>query len=115
MMWALDEGLSNGTLVVRYPYFETRDPIVVDEPGTYVQTHAALEHSISHSWNHGLGEIISAVLAAGLQLTGLVEHRSLPWNALAEGAMVCDSRGEFRLREGPDRLPLSYTLQTVRA
>ncbi|MDP2014715.1 MAG: hypothetical protein Q8L05_10875, partial [Actinomycetota bacterium] len=36
----LDEGLSDGSLVVRYPYFQTRDPIEDDEPGTYVQTDA---------------------------------------------------------------------------
>lgn len=81
ILWAMDEGRSDGILAVRYPYFETAEPLVDDEPGTYVQTDASLEHTVSHSWNHGIGEIISALLDTGLELTGLVEHRSLPWNA----------------------------------
>jgi SAM-dependent methyltransferase len=115
ILWAMDEGRSDGILAVRYPYFETAEPLVDDEPGTYVQTDASLEHTVSHSWNHGIGEIISALLDTGLELTGLVEHRSLPWNALAEGVMVADADGEWRLREGTDRLPLSYTLQAVKS
>lgn len=29
--------------------------------------------------------------------------------------MVADADGEWRLREGTDRLPLSYTLQAVKS
>ena len=39
-------------------------------------------HNVTHEWNHGLGEIVSAVLAAGLELTALEEHDSVPWDAL---------------------------------
>jgi Methyltransferase domain len=38
--------------------------LVFDEPDTYVQTEVVLTHGLSHSWNHGLGEIITAVLDA---------------------------------------------------
>ncbi len=68
---------------------------------------------MTHEWNHGLGEIISALLAQGLDITGLVEHQSIPWEALP-GQMVVDERGEWRLKEAPWRLPLSYTLQAVK-
>ena len=36
----------------------------------------------THEWNHGLGEIVTALIAQGLQITGLVEHDSVPWEAL---------------------------------
>jgi SAM-dependent methyltransferase len=114
MLWAVDEAVSTERLVIGYPYFETAEPIVFDEPGTYVETDAVLEHTVSHSWNHGLGEIVSALLANGLAITGLVEHRSLPWNPLPEGQMAKDDDGEWHLVSHPERLPLTYTLQAVR-
>jgi SAM-dependent methyltransferase len=111
MMWAIDERASADTLVVGYPYFETRDALVFDEPGTYVETDADLQHTVSHSWNHGLGEIISAVLDAGLEVTAFEEHDSLPWNPFPDGVMHRADDGEWRLADHPERLPLTYTLQ----
>jgi hypothetical protein len=110
MMWAMNDARGDGVLEVVYPYVETA-ALVFDEPGTYVQTDAQLQHTVSHSWNHGIGEIITSVLEAGLELTEFVEHDSLPWNAFAEGAMAQGDDGEWRLVDRPERLPLSYTLQ----
>jgi SAM-dependent methyltransferase len=112
MLWSLDER-DDGLLQVEYPYFETEKPIVWTEGGTYVQTDAAFQNNTTHEWNHGLGEIVTALFAHGMQLTGLVEHRSVPWEALA-GQMERGDDGEYRLRERPERLPLSYTLQAVK-
>jgi hypothetical protein len=34
-------------------------------------------------WNHGLGEIVTALLdAGGMEIAGLVERDSVPWEAL---------------------------------
>lgn len=112
MLWALNEDHSD-SLRVEYPYFERHEPLVWEDENTYVQTDSALKATVTHEWNHGLGEIISALLAQGLEITGLVEHQSIPWEALP-GQMVVDERGEWRLKEAPWRLPLSYTLQAVK-
>lgn len=106
---AVDE-TRTGPLTLRYPYFETPDPMVFDDETTYVDTDLAVAHSTTHEWNHGLGEIVEAVLQADLTLTQLVEHRSVPWEALP-GRMVCGEDSEWRLIEHPERLPLSFTLQ----
>src|SRR2546427_6852449 len=39
-------------------------------------------HNRTLEWNHGLGEIVTALMSAGMDLTGLVEHDSVPWDAL---------------------------------
>jgi SAM-dependent methyltransferase len=109
-LWALHDPLPDGKLVVEYPYFEQREPMVWDEGGTYVQTDAVFTHTITHEWNHGIGEIIGAVFAAGLQLTAFEEHDSVPWDAFP-GFMDDIGGGEFRLTDRPERLPHSYTLQ----
>lgn len=82
MLWALADGRADGLLVLEHPYVERAEPTVWDEGGTYVQTDAVFTHARTHEWNHGLGEIVTALLAEGLELTGLVEHDSVPWDAL---------------------------------
>ena len=67
---------------------------------TYVTTDAVFEHNTSHEWNHGLGEIVTALLDAGLALTGLVEHDSAPWNPLP-GKTERTAGHEWRLADNP--------------
>jgi SAM-dependent methyltransferase len=110
MLWALDDAREDGLLAVEYPYFERPEPTVWDEPGTYVATDVSFSHNVTHEWNHGLGEIITALLDAGLDLTMLEEHDSAPWNALP-GATIRDEHGEWRLMDRPWRLAQTYTLQ----
>ncbi len=110
MLWALADPRLDGLLVVDHPYRETAEPLIWDEPGTYVETDHAFVSTITHEWNHGLGEIVSALLDEGLELTGLVEHDSVPWDALP-GMMERLEGGEYRLADRPWRLPHSYTLQ----
>jgi SAM-dependent methyltransferase len=113
VLWSLGYERPDRLLVLEYPYFEREQPLVWDDPGTYVETDAEFKHTLTHEWNHGLGEIVTALFDAGMQLTMLVEHDSVPWEPLP-GQMVKDEHGEWRLAEGSDRVPLSYTLQAVK-
>ncbi len=112
MMWAIDESRPDA-LTVGYPYFETTDPIDEEYPGTYVDTDVEFEHNRSMSWNHGFGETVNTLLDSGLVISGLTEHRSVPWDALP-GRMVRGADDEWRLTAHPERLPLSYTLRAVK-
>jgi uncharacterized protein len=113
MLWALQDGRDDKLLVVEYPYFETKDPIVIDESGTYVETDVVFTNTVTHEWNHGLGEMVTALLDAGMTITGLTEHDSVHWNALP-GLMEQVGGGEWRLADRPQRLPHSFTLQAVK-
>ena len=113
MLWALADPDDSGTLRVEHPYFERPEPTRWDEGGTYVQTDVEFQHNVSYEWNHGLGEIVTALLDQGLQITGLVEHDSIPWDGLP-GLMEPIGGGELRLIDRPERLPASYTLQATK-
>ena len=104
MLWSLEDPRPDGLLSVVYPYFEVAQPSTFDEPGTYVATDHEFVHNRTYEWNHGLGQIVTALLDAGLSLTMLVEHDSVPWDALP-GMMEHLAEGEFRLRDRPERLP----------
>jgi len=110
MLWSLDEERGDQLLVVGYPYFEMTEPDVFEDAGTYVETDIVFGHTTTHTWNHGLAEIITALLEAGMEITAFDEHRSVPWEALP-GNMICDAQGEWRLNTRPERVPLTYTLQ----
>ena len=114
VLWALDDERTDGQVVLVYPYHHQRDATVFDEPGTYVETEVQFQHNRSHEWNHGLGEIVTALLDAGMQPTGLVEHDSVPWNAMPGQMVAAETDGEWRLADRPERLPHTYTLQAVR-
>jgi SAM-dependent methyltransferase len=108
----------DGRLSLEYPYFEQSEPMTWDNDGTYVQTDARMEHSVMHVWNHGIGETVTALLQAGMRITGLTEHDTIPVNSF-HGLMepVTPRRmagSEWRLAENPARLPHSFTLQAVK-
>ena len=111
MMWSLDDDRDD-LLVVRYPYFRA-DPLVMQVEGSYARTDVPLPSRTEITFTHALSEVITALLDQGLRIIGLVEHQSVPWHALP-GQMELMRDGEWRLRKGPERLPLTYTLQAVR-
>jgi SAM-dependent methyltransferase len=113
VLWALEEGRTDGLLALDYPYFEREEAFVWTEGGTYVTTDVEFQHNVTHEWNHGLGEVVSALLAEGMTITGLTEHDSVPWDALP-GQMEQVGGGEYRLADRPWRLPHTYTLQAVK-
>ncbi|MEU4216964.1 class I SAM-dependent methyltransferase [Actinoplanes sp. NPDC026623] len=114
VLWALTDPLpADGALTLGYPYFEQAEPLVWNEGGTYVDTDVEFTHITTHEWNHGLGEIVTALIDAGMQVTGLVEHDSVPWDALP-GHTRRLGDDEWQLADRPERLPHSYTLQAVR-
>ncbi|TAJ49418.1 MAG: class I SAM-dependent methyltransferase [Herbiconiux sp.] len=112
ILWAVDERLTDEPHL-RYPYFEQEDPLEWDDDSSYVETDRPLTATKTYEWNHGLGEIVTALLGAGLTITGLVEHDSVPWEALP-GQMVERPDGEYALDERAGVMPLSFTLQAVR-
>lgn len=101
------------TPTLELPYFEQPEPLVWNDEYTYAGTDRVAQPR-SMEWNHGLGEIVTAVLDAGLELTSMTEHDSVPWDALP-GLMVLDEEtDEYRLRDRPERLPATFTLTARR-
>jgi SAM-dependent methyltransferase len=112
MLWALSDPRPDGLLVVEYPYFET-EGVPFSEEQSYVDHAEPLTAPDIIHFNHGLAEVITALMAVGMTLTAIEEHDTVPWNALAD-AMEEVGGGEYRLRESPARLAATYTLQATK-
>ena len=113
VLWSLSDPREDELLVIEYPYFELPGGTTFVDETTYVEHASPVESPESRGFNHGLGEILTAVADAGLTLTSFEEHRSVPWNPLGSACVAADEPGEFRLRDQPERLPLTYTLQAT--
>jgi 2-polyprenyl-3-methyl-5-hydroxy-6-metoxy-1,4-benzoquinol methylase len=94
-------------LTVEYDYFQ-REPFLLDEPGTYADPTARTTQDRTEEWQHPLGEVVSAVIDAGLQVELLHEHDFtlvLRWPFLEERG------GGYRMPAGRPRVPLMYSVR----
>ncbi|HEX6659334.1 MAG TPA: class I SAM-dependent methyltransferase [Ilumatobacter sp.] len=109
VLWSLADARDDGVVAIEYPYFETSGT-AFHNTLTYVDHEGEVGQPWAIEFNHGLAEIITAVMDAGLDLVAIEEHDSVPWPAL-ENQMELLPNGEYRLIDRPERLPHSYTLQ----
>ena len=75
------EGVQPGELRLTYPYWEHPDPLVFPAIGSYADPTAEVGDETEHSFDHGLGEIVTALIDAGLVIETLIEHPFLDWKA----------------------------------
>jgi SAM-dependent methyltransferase len=105
-----NEGVAPGELRLTYPYWEHREPLTFAVKGSYADPDADVGDLTEHSWDHGLGEIVTALVDAGLRIDKLIEHPFLEWKV---DFLVEEEAGDDRwvLPEGtPGELPLMFSL-----
>src|SRR5206468_3957002 len=69
-----DDSPGVAELRVAYPYFPQAEPLKLQTQGTYADRSAAVENATSYAWVHSVGEILTALLGAGLRLEFFHEH-----------------------------------------
>jgi 2-polyprenyl-3-methyl-5-hydroxy-6-metoxy-1,4-benzoquinol methylase len=88
-------------------YFQ-REPLAIEEPGTYADLDAPTEHNDTEEWQHTLGDIVSAVLDAGLTLELLHEH---DYTLFPRWPFLNQVGTTYRIPAGRPRLPLMFSLR----
>ena len=103
-----NEGVAPGELQLVYPYWEHRAPLAFDNIGSYADPDAPVSVPKEFGWDHGLGEIVTALIEAGLQIESLREYPFLQWKLdFLEQA----PDGTWRMPESAKgELPLSFSL-----
>ena len=99
VLWSLSDPRPDGLLVIEYPYFET-EGVHFSEEQSYIAHDEPLASPDLISFNHGIAEVITALMKAGMHLTAIEEHDTVPWNPLGS-AMTDPGSGEYRLRDKP--------------
>jgi ubiquinone/menaquinone biosynthesis C-methylase UbiE len=104
----LDSG--TGLNVIR-DYFRS-EPIVFDQPGSYADFDAQTVDNLSYEWVHPIGEVVSAIAAAGLRIEFLHEH---PFTLFQRfGSLEKAEDGTFRQPPSTPQVPLLYSLKASR-
>lgn len=105
----LFEPTPDGTgLELRYSYFKTDEPMRFDVQGSYAT--AADYQGVEYNWNHSLGEIVGALLDAGLHLQFLHEFAYNDFGNQFPG-MVQGDDGWWRATGPAAHLPLMFSIR----
>ncbi|MCB5905974.1 class I SAM-dependent methyltransferase [Streptomyces sp. SF28] len=99
-------------LLLHHDYLSGRGPLRSDTPGTYTDGPPVEKATVSYEWRHGIGEVVSAVVGAGLSVELLRETELLPWKRF--DAMVPSENGWWRLPPSQPIVPLLYALRAVK-
>ena len=103
-----NEGVAPGELQLVYPYWEHRAPLAFDNVGSYADPDAPVTVPKEFGWDHGLGEIVSALIGAGLRIESLREYPFLGWKL---DFLEESDDGYWRLPESArGELPLSFSI-----
>jgi 2-polyprenyl-3-methyl-5-hydroxy-6-metoxy-1,4-benzoquinol methylase len=92
--------------VVRSYFLE--GPQQWENPFDYAEPTISLKHHTSNEWQHGIGEVVTALAKAGLRIDFLHEHDSLVWPGIP--GMIGNGQGQYHAPEGTPRLPFAYSI-----
>ncbi|GAA4602430.1 SAM-dependent methyltransferase [Actinoplanes octamycinicus] len=105
-------GPDDRELVLRNDYLEGRGAIELDATFTYTDGPPLERATTSYEWEHGLGEIVSALVGAGIVVRKMSESDRIPWPRWPH--MVATGDGFWRLPDDQPRLPLLFALLGVK-
>ncbi|MGP4044017.1 class I SAM-dependent methyltransferase [Streptomyces sp. 2A115] len=95
-------------LLLRHDYLGSGTAVHRDARYTYTDGPAVAGATDSFEWMHGVGEVVNALVGAGLRIERLRESDELPWPRWPE--MRRTSSGWWRLPDSSARIPLLYGL-----
>lgn len=95
-------------LRVKYPYFSRPEPQKFEVHGSYAAADPGYQ-GVEYGWNHGIGEITSSLIAAGLRIESLREFPFMAWRMFS--FMEEDGDGWWRLPGNMGEIPLMFSLR----
>lgn len=106
VVWMMDEEFKE----IKY-YYQNKELITVQQQGTYADRDAALK-GMEYSWNHGLGEVLNALLTQGMQLQFLNEFTYSPYSCFNN--LVKGDDGNYRVKGLEDKIPMVYSIKMLK-
>ncbi len=95
-----------------HSYFRGEEPIHFEAEGTYAGG-ADRQKREGYGWNHGLGEIFSALLGAGFEIRTFQELDYSPYNCFPFTEEAAPGRSILPGLEG--KVPMTYVLRAVKS
>jgi 2-polyprenyl-3-methyl-5-hydroxy-6-metoxy-1,4-benzoquinol methylase len=106
VVWMLDEDFKQ----VKY-YYHNHETIVMDSQGTYTDRNADVRGK-EYSWNHGISEVLNALLSQKLELAFFNEYSYSPYPCFKNLNQGTD--GNWRVIGIEDKIPMVYSLKAFK-
>jgi ubiquinone/menaquinone biosynthesis C-methylase UbiE len=107
--YIFDDGSEVTDLRGRYPYFTFGEPLSFPVEGSYADPTAHVNEPEEHAWPHTLGDIVTALLKAGLTIEYLREH---PFTVYQQGQWLRPAGdGTWVLKDGLPSIPLLFSIK----
>ena len=109
---AVGDDASHG-LTLHEPYFQQDEPMTWENEGSYVEAPAdaaPIAHTRNHQWNHAVGEILTALMGAGLVLEEVGETRVSAWRRWPDLMEPCEGGYRFADPALREMLPLQLVV-----
>ena len=106
IVWMYDYTVTPSALAYRY---QQKEVIYEEYLGTYADE-ASKMTSKEYSWNHGLGEVITSLCEAGLEIVFLKEHETSPFDVFP--GLTKNKEGLFKLDGG--LYPLIFEIKATK-
>ena len=109
-MWVFDDEHPS-ELRVRYKYWHKEEPEYYEEDGSYADPDAKMENRGDYEWAHPVGDVVNALINAGLTIQELKEY-PYSYDSSQMLFMAKDNQGHYRLPGDP--LPLMYSIKATK-
>jgi ubiquinone/menaquinone biosynthesis C-methylase UbiE len=103
VLWMFD----NTTFDIKYSYFNT-GPIREEVRGSYADRYHE-NVAIEYGWNHGLSEIINALISNGLKISFVNEFPYSSYNVFND--MEQGKKGQWRFKQFGNKMPMMYSIK----
>ena len=102
VVWMFDDDFKE----IKYRYF--KDNAIIDESeGTYTENSGDTSQDYV-SWNHGLAEVVTALIKSGLEIKKLQEYDYSPYNCFSHTEEF--EKNKFRIKHLKNSLPMVYSI-----
>ncbi|MGB0981045.1 MAG: class I SAM-dependent methyltransferase [Winogradskyella sp.] len=106
ILWMFD--YLDNDLKMTYHYNQD-EPIYEEYEGTYANQNSKMV-SKEYGWNHGLSEVVNALIEAGLQIDYLNEHDESPYNVFPD--LVKQKNGMYKMKN--QLFPMIFELKATK-
>lgn len=107
VVWMFNDNFTE----ISYNYFKD-EPIVENANGTYAQTDAPITTK-TVSWNHSLGEVLSAILSNNLRIEHFREYDYSPYNCFSNTEETGNNM--YRIKHLGNRIPMVFSVLAEKA
>lgn len=106
ILWMFD--YADGKAELKYHY--SQDEVIYDEyEGTYADKGSKII-SKEYGWNHGLSDLVNALIEAGLQIDYLNEHDESPYNVFPD--LLKLDNGMYKIKN--QRFPMIFEIKATK-